>query len=271
MIADKYRLIKLLGEGGAGKTYEAEEIATKQRVAIKAIALRHVKDWKVVELFKREAKVLANLQHPAIPKYIDYVCEDTLGDRYFYLVRELVSGDSLFDLVRQGWKPDKKEVQEIARQVLDILQYLHKQKPSVIHRDIKPQNLIKDESGKAFLVDFGSLTEAYHQIFGNSTFVGTLGYMPPEQLRGDVSFAMDLYSLGATLLFLLTKQNPEDIPQQRMKLNFKSQVNVSERFANWLDKMLEPIAEDRFQSVAEALTVLNSKINFLSRLVAKLF
>ena len=260
MVLGKYKIGKLLGEGGAGKTYEAEEIATKKRVAIKVMALSQVKDWKFLDLFEREANTLANLQHSAIPRYIDYFYKDTPGDRLFYLVRELISGDCLFSLVQQGWKPDEEEVQEIAKQILDILQYLHQQKPSVIHRDIKPQNLIRSESGKIFLVDFGSVTEAYRQtLIGNNTFVGTLGYMPPEQLRGETSFAADLYSLGATLLFLLTNKNPDDLPQKRMKLDFRSQVNISDCFANWLDKILEPIAEDRFKSVSEALKVLNSK------------
>ena len=263
MIKDKYQLIKLLGEGSAGKTYEAKEIATQRRVAIKIMTLRQVKDWKAVELFEREANVLADLQHPAIPKYIDYFYQDTPDDRNFYLVRELISGNSLFDLVQQRWKPDEDEVQEIAKQILSILQYLHQQKPPIIHRDIKPQNLIRDESGKIFLVDFGSVTEAYRQtLIGNSTFVGTLGYMPLEQLRGDVSLSTDLYSLGATLLFLLTKQNPDSLPQKRMRLIFQDLINVSDRFSNWLNKILEPIAEDRFQSATEALRELNSKNEF---------
>lgn len=260
MILEKYKIGRLLGEGGTGKTYEAVNIANNQRVAIKVISFCQVKDWKVIDLFEREAKALANLQHPAIPRYIDYFYEDTPEDRHFYLVRELVTGDSLFDLVQQGWQISEDEIIEIARQILAILQYLHEQKPAIIHRDIKPQNLIINKDGEISLVDFGSVREVYRQtITRNSIFVGTLGYMPPEQLRGDISFATDLYSLGATLLFLLTKQNPDDLPQQRMKLDFRSQVNISDRFANWLDKILEPIPEDRFQSVEEALKVLNSK------------
>ena len=176
MISEKYQIIRLLGEGGAGKTYEAEDISNKQRVAIKVVSLRQIKNWKVIDLLEREAETLANLNHPAIPKYIDYFYRDTSSDRYFYLVRELITGESLFDLVERGWQANETEAKEIALQILEILQYLHQQKPPVIHRDIKPQNLIKSQDGKIYLVDFGSVKEAYRQtIIRNSTFVGTLG------------------------------------------------------------------------------------------------
>ncbi|WP_036482423.1 serine/threonine-protein kinase [Myxosarcina sp. GI1] len=263
VISEKYRIIKLLGEGGVGKTYEAENITTSEKVAIKTVSLRQTKDWKVLELFEREAKTLASLNHPAIPKYIEYFHVDTAEDRYFYLVRELVTGDSLFDLVKKGKRFNESEVKQIAIKVLEILDYLHQQTPLIIHRDIKPQNLIRSTDGKLFLVDFGSVQEIYRQtLSGGSTFVGTLGYMPPEQLRGQTSFATDLYSLGATLLFLLTKQTPDKLPQKKLKLDVRASTKVSDKFANWLDKLLEPIVEERFQSVAEALEVFYSENKF---------
>ncbi len=178
-------------------------------------------------------------------------------------MRELVTGDSLFNLVKKGWRVNEDEVKKIAIQVLEILNYLHQQTPPIIHRDIKPHNLIKSKEGKLFLVDFGSVQEVYRQtLSGGTTFVGTLGYMPPEQLRGQTSFASDLYSLGATLVFLLTKQNPNNLPQPRMKIDFRSQVKISDKLVNWLDKTLEPIAEERFQSVEEALEALYSHNKF---------
>lgn len=259
IIAEKYRIIRLLGEGGVGKTYEAENVTTSEKVAIKTVSLRQTKDWKVLELFEREAKTLASLNHPAIPKYIEYFHVDTAEDRYFYLVRELVTGDSLFDLVKEGKRFNESEVKQIAVRVLEIIDYLHQQTPPIIHRDIKPQNLIRSTDGKLFLVDFGSVQEIYRQtLSGGSTFVGTLGYMPPEQLRGQTSFATDLYSLGATLLFLLTKQTPDELPQNRMKINFRSQVKISGTLTSWLERSLEPIAEDRFQSAKEALVTLQT-------------
>lgn len=95
IVAEKYKIIELLGQGGAGTTYEAENINNSQKVAIKVTSLRQIKDWKILELFEREAKILANLNHPTIPKYIEYFYIDIKGDRYFYLVRELIAGESL--------------------------------------------------------------------------------------------------------------------------------------------------------------------------------
>ena len=260
IIAEKYKIIKLLGQGGTGTTYEAENINDSQRVAIKVTSLRQSKDWKILELFEREAKILAGLNHPAIPKYVDYFHIDTAEDRHFYLVRELIAGKSLYEEVEETGKLTEAEVKEIVVRVLDIINYLHQQEPPIIHRDIKPQNLIRSTDNKLFLVDFGSVQEVYRQtLSGSSTFVGTLGYMPPEQLRSKTSFASDLYSLGATLLFLLTRQCPIDLPQQRMRIDFRSQMKVSDKFANWLDKLLEPIAEERFQSVEEALSAFFDK------------
>ena len=223
IVAEKYRITKFLGQGGVRTTYEAENLNNSHRVAIKVTSLRQSKDWKVLELLERETRILAFLDFPSIPKYIDYFHVDTSSDRYFYLVRELVTGHSLFDLVQQGWRFNEEEVRQIAIQVLEILNYLHRQTPPIIHRDIKPQNLIRNEEGKLFLVDLGSVQEVYRQtVSDGSTFVGTLGYMPPEQLRGQSSFASDLYSLGATLLFLLTKKSLDQLSQKRMKPDFRS-------------------------------------------------
>lgn len=258
IIAQRYRLVSPLGRGGSGTTYEAEDLTNYQRVAIKALSLRNLTEWKVLELFEREAKILANLDYPAIPNYLDYFHEDTLSDRHFYLVQELVSGESLAKLVETGWHPDESEVRRIAFKVLDILDYLHGLIPPVIHRDIKPQNLIRTSQGEVFLVDFGAVQDVHRNtLTRGGTFVGTLGYMPPEQFSGSVKAASDLYSLGATLLFLLVGRSPEDLPQRRMKVDFRSRVNISSELADWLEKMLEPAIEDRFQSTTEAKEALN--------------
>jgi serine/threonine protein kinase len=257
VISDRYRIVAPLGQGGMGTTYEAEDLTNYQRVAIKALSLRQIREWKVLELFEREARVLANLEHPAIPKYLDYFPIETPDNRRFYLVRELVSGESLADLVEKGWHSDESEVKRIAVQVLDILNYLHQLTPPVIHRDIKPQNIIRCPDGRVFLVDFGAVQEVYRNtLTRGGTFVGTLGYVPQEQFCGNVQPASDLYSLGATLLFLLTKRSPDELPLRRMKIDFRRYVKVSSEFADWLEKILEPAIEDRFESAKVALEAL---------------
>jgi len=265
IIAQRYRIVTPLGKGGMGITYEAEDLTNYQRVAIKAVSLREVQDWKILELFEREARVIANLNHPQIPKYLNYFYIDTKQDRRFYLIRELVSGDSLATWVEKGWHPTEVQVKQVAIQILEILSYLHQLTPPIIHRDIKPENVILRPDGKIFLVDFGAVQDIYrHTMSFSGTFVGTLGYMSPEQLRGKAYCASDLYSLGGTLLYLLTHRYPDELPQKRMKIDFRSCVKISPEFTDWLEVILEPMWEDRFQSAIEALNVLSNKSEIIS-------
>ncbi len=260
IIKERYQILNLLGQGGIASTYAADDLTLAQQVAIKILSLRQLKDWKALELFEREGKVLAQLNHPAIPNYLDYFQLDTNDDRRFYIVQEIAPGQSLQDWVKSGWRPTELEVREIAKQLLDILVYLHQLTPPVVHRDIKPQNIIRQSDGKVFLVDFGAVQDTYrHTITSGSTIVGTYGYMAPEQFRGQAKPPTDLYGLGATLLFLLTHQDPADFPEKRMKIDFRPYVNLSPEFAEWLETMLEPVIEDRFKSAAEALAVLEAK------------
>ncbi|MEQ9668568.1 serine/threonine protein kinase [Coleofasciculus sp. G2-EDA-02] len=260
IIAQSYRIIRILGQGGIGITYEAQNLKTHQSVALKSLSLRRMTDWKVLELFEREAHILAHLNHPAIPHYLDYFQVDTSQDCYFYIVQQLAPGNSLATLVENGWKPNEREVKHLAAQVLEILVYLQQLTPPVIHRDIKPQNIIRTEDGQVFLVDFGAVQDTYHNtVTGGSTVVGTYGYMAPEQFRGQATPATDLYGLGTTLLFLLMGKSPADLPQRQLKIHFRSHVRISKPFADWLEKMLEPAIENRFPSAHAALAVLKGE------------
>jgi hypothetical protein len=260
IISDRYTFTSILGRGGMATTYAATDAESNQSVAIKVLSLRQASQWKVIELFEREAKVLANLTHPQIPKYLDYFYVDLESDRRFYLVQELIEGKSLAAIVQNGERMTEVEVIEIAKQILNILCYLHELTPSVVHRDIKPQNLIRRSDGAIALVDFGAVQDIYQNtISGGSTFVGTYGYMAPEQFRGQSSCASDLYSLGATLLFLLTQRSPSELPQTRMKIDVRDCINVSPDFINWLEQAIEPAIEDRFSSARIALEVLEGK------------
>ncbi|MGL4499087.1 MAG: protein kinase domain-containing protein, partial [Chroococcales cyanobacterium] len=159
-----------------------------------------------------------------------------------------------------GWSPTELEVRDLAKQLLEILMYLHQLTPPVVHRDIKPQNIIRQSDGKVFLVDFGAVQDTYrHTIASGSTIVGTYGYMAPEQFRGQAKPATDLYGLGATLLFLLTHKDPADFPEKRIKIDFRPYVTITPELADWLEKMLEPVIEDRFTSATEALAELQGK------------
>lgn len=265
LIAERYRLLSVLGKGGAGITYAAEDIYTHQEFALKELSLKGMGDWKQLELFEREAKVLSQLDHPAIPNYIDYFQTDTEADRWFYIVQELAPGKSLADLVKEGWRASQAEVRQLALQILDILKYLHELTPPIIHRDIKPQNIIRSDEGQIYLVDFGAVQNVYHNTMVGSTVVGTYGYMAPEHFRGKAVPATDLYSLGGTLLFLLTHASPADLPQKRLKIDFRSAVQLEPDFADWLDQLLEPAVEDRFTSAQEAIAALTAPPRRLSQ------
>lgn len=276
IIAQRYRILDVLGQGGIGITYAAEDLQNSQQVALKTLSLRRMADWKALELFEREARILASLDRASIPRYLDYFQVDTPEDRSFYLVQQLAPGQSLAALVEGGWHPDEAQVQQLAIQILEILVYLQGLTPPVIHRDIKPQNIIlgsppavdlgrsirreKQQETRVFLVDFGAVQDTYrHTVMGGSTVVGTYGYMAPEQFRGEACLATDLYGLGTTLLFLLTGKSPAELPQRKLKIDFRSHIRVSRNFGNWLEKMLKPVVEDRFHSAAEALAVLRSE------------
>lgn len=257
IIQNRYRILEVLGQGGSGITYRAEQVTTGYSVALKELSLKGLNDWKKLTLFEREAKVLANLDHPAIPKYVDYFQVDTADNRFFYITQELVEGKSLADLVMAGQRFSEAEIQRIALAILQILQYLHRLNPPVIHRDIKPQNIIRRADGHIFLVDFGSVQTVYwHTIAYGHTIVGTYGYMAPEQFQGEAKPATDLYGLGATLLYLLTHRLPADLPKKRLKCDFRPYINVSPAFADWLDGLLEPLAEDRFDAAESAIAAI---------------
>ncbi|HEY9301636.1 MAG TPA: ankyrin repeat domain-containing protein [Phormidium sp.] len=266
-LVNHYQIKNLLGEGGSSTTYEAIDLKTNQRVALKALSLQKMNDWKVLELFEREANVLSKLNHPGIPRYLDYFYVDTPDNRCFYIVQELAQGQSLASLVENGWHASEPEIQRIATQILEILVYLHSQTPPVIHRDIKPENIVfkspidshKEKDWAVCLVDFGAVQNTYYNtLMRGSTVVGTYGYMAPEQFLGQAVPATDLYGLGATLLYLLTHRSPAELPTNILEGDFRSQIQISSAFADLLKKAIAPDLENRFNSAKEALESLRN-------------
>ncbi len=254
VVAGRYRIYALLGRGGTGSTYQAEDLKTHRWVALKVMSLKQLGNWDLLTRFEREAEALGKIDHPGVPDYIEHFQVETADDCRFYLVQEFAAGKSLDKWVADGWRATEAEVKRIGAEVLTTLAYLHELDPPMIHRDIKPQNIIRQPDGRIYLVDFGAVQsvcrDALHQ---RGTFVGTMGYMPPEQLRGKAVFASDLYGLGATLVYLLTHRNPDELPMERMRIAFRGRVKLSEGFTNWLEKMLEPMVKHRWVSADAAL------------------
>lgn len=253
IVAQRYQILNSLGRSATGNIYEAKELTNHKRVVIQAFSILTIQDSKVLEGLKQESKILVNLDHPAIPKYLDYFHEDTPSDRRFYLVQELAAGDSLAAAIQKGWQPDETEVKRIAFQILGIIHYLNSLTPPVIHYNINPDNLIRSDKGKVFLVNFGAAEKKYiNAITPEGNFVGNVSYAPLEKLSGNPQQSSELYSLGATLLFLLIKRSPDELPQRKLKICFRHRVRISPQFADWLEKMLEPAIEDRFPSATAA-------------------
>jgi eukaryotic-like serine/threonine-protein kinase len=273
-IGDRYQLLDILGEGGSGKTYRALDLQHDAEVAIKILVLRGVPDWKTIELFEREAKILAQLDNSGIPRYLDFFRDNVAGEDAFCLVQAIAPGRTLTSWIESGPPFTEREVKRIARQVLVILTHLQSFSPPIIHRDIKPQNILCTEEGRVYLVDFGAVRDTYHlTITGGSTIVGTYGYMAPEQFRGQAVLATDLYGLGTTMLYLLTGQDPADLPVKQMKIDFRSpptpgkppRLELSNPFADWLDVLLQPMPEDRFSNAAVALEHLDGNAKLMAK------
>lgn len=250
---NQYKIINELGRQTARRTFLAEDIQTQAKVVVKILYLGKDFDWQDLKLFEREAETLQQINHPAIPRYLDYFEFETENDKGFALVQTYVDAKSLEQQLQDGRRFSEEEVMQLAQSLLDILDYLHQQQPPIIHRDIKPSNiLMKNRSahhvGDVYLVDFGSVQNLAHQEGGTITVVGTYGYMPPEQFGGRAKPASDLYSLGATLIYLITGLHPTELPQTNLCIQFRQVAKVSQRFGDWLEWMIEPSLDRRFQT-----------------------
>ena len=261
-IGDRYEIQRLLGQQAGRRTVLAFDRQTRQLVVVKQLWLGEDFDWQDLKLFEREAAVLKTLDHPNIPRYLDYLELTTETGTSFALVQSYLEGRSLEAQLTAGRTFSQSDVKTLAKALLEILQYLHSLTPPVIHRDIKPSNiLLTDRSGHSFgevyLVDFGAVQSLAAQEGGTITVVGTYGYMPPEQFGGRVVPASDLYSLGAMLIFLATGQHPSELPQQNLQIQFRAMASLTPRFADWLEWLTEPSLGRRFASAQTALEALD--------------
>ncbi|MEM8809505.1 MAG: serine/threonine-protein kinase [Cyanobacteria bacterium P01_G01_bin.38] len=262
MMDDRYKIQQELGHQTGRRTVLALDMQTGQQVVIKRLWLGEDFDWQDLKLFEREANVLKTLDHPNIPRYLDYLELTSEAGPTFALVQSYIKGRSLEDQLIAGRTFSESDVKRLARSLLEILIYLHGLTPPVIHRDIKPSNiLLTDRAGNSpgdvYLVDFGAVQSLAAQEGGTITVVGTYGYMPPEQFGGRVVPASDLYSLGATLIFLVTGQHPSELPQRNLQLQFRQRTGLSPRFADWLEWMTDPGLSRRFDSAQAALAALD--------------
>lgn len=259
LIAGRYEVVRVLGEGSSARTLLCVDLQEDRRVAVKELQFSRLHDWKYLELFEREAKMLSMLEHPGIPRIFDYFKGE--GDAAtFYIVQEFIEGPSLQQRMESGPMLGQKEIFELALGLLDVLEYLHGRAPPVIHRDIKPSNvLLRPDRGPA-LIDFGGVNVGWQAPgAAGTTVVGTFGYMPPEQLVGQGGPTSDLYSLGATLLHLVTGRSPSDFPFDAGRIEVPENLPIDPSLGRLIEALLRPAPRDRPRTAEAARLVLTEK------------
>ena len=261
-LGDRYEVLSELGRNTGRRTLLARDLTTGDRVATKVLLFGPDFQWDDLKLFEREAEILKNLDRPEIPRYLNAFELNEPDCQGFALVQTYIEAKSLRQHVRAGRSFTETDLQQIARKLLAILEYLHERRPAVVHRDITPSNVLLGDRtdrdiGSVYLVDFGSIRILAAREGGTVTVVGTYGYMPPEQFGGRAVPATDLYALGGTLIYLAAGKHPGDLPQKNLKIRFESETRLSSGFARWLRGMVEPSLDRRFSSAAEALQELD--------------
>jgi len=265
ILKDRYRIVKILGQGGMSSVYHAIDENIGIPVAVKA-NLVLTDDYS--RQFQREANILATLRHPNLPRVNDYFHIPGQGQ---YLVMDYIEGEDLRERIERQDQLSEREVIIIGAAICDALMYLHKREPPVIHRDIKPGNIKITPEGHVVLVDFGlvKLLEGNQQTTTGARAM-TPGYSPPEQYgTGRTDERSDIYSLGATLYAALTGVIPEDglsrvTGKEKLTPIRRKRPNVTERLAQIIEKSLELDSEKRFQSAQEYRSALLDSGNMSS-------
>jgi hypothetical protein len=258
-LSDRFELGQPLGQGTFGTTHRGIERATGRAVAIKRLPLAGLPEWKPVELFEREARVLRSLDHPGVPAFID-AFEDDDGGHQFCIVSELIEGPSLQAEITRGRRWSPAQARSLLGDLLETLDYLHTLSPRVIHRDIKPGNVVLRGDGQPVLVDFGSVRDVAARQGGGMTIAGTAGYMAPEQAMGIADVRSDLYGLGATMAHVLTHVHPSELPRTGLRPRLGDLVGADAELGRILERLLEPDPERRYGSAAEVRRALGSGV-----------
>jgi serine/threonine-protein kinase len=205
VLGDRYTLLKMLGDGGMARVYLARDGVLGRDVALKVLRERYAEDEGFIERFRREAKNSASLNHPGIVQVYD---QGRAEDGSYYMAMEYVPGGTLKELIARSGPLEPSEAADIASRVADALAEAHR--GGIVHRDVKPQNVLLGTSGEAKVADFGiARATSSRTMTGTNEVFGTAAYMSPEQVRGErVEPESDLYSLGVVLYEMLTGRRP---------------------------------------------------------------
>ena len=270
-IGGHYYIIRLLGQGGFGETYLAqdEHLHDKPPRVVKRFKPQSNEPFflqTAKRLFESEPKVLYMLgRHDRIPQLFAHFEEN----QEFYLVQELIAGHDLSNefntphqMGAQGVQLSESQVIELLYDILELLQSVHQQ--NIIHRDIKPSNLMRrDSDGRIVLIDFGAVKQIgsqlkYSQGQRQTVAIGTEGYMPNEQENGHPKLCSDIYAVGMTAIQALTGVFPHQLPKDpnTLEVVWRERVSVSPKLADILDKMVRYQWQQRYQSADEALSAI---------------
>jgi serine/threonine-protein kinase len=272
LLNDRYQVLQVLGAGGFGETFLAEDtyLPSKRRCVVKQ--LRPIQNnpqiyQLVQERFQREAVILEALggateQIPGLYAYFS-------SEGQFYLVQEWVEGDTLTAKIQQQGLFTESGIQELLVNLLPVLDYIHSQ--HIVHRDIKPDNIIlRHRDGKPVLIDFGAVRESMGTVLnsqGNPTssiVIGTPGFMPSEQAAGRPVYSSDLYSLGLTAIYLLTGRQPQQLEtdSQTGEIVWREYAgHLSPMMAEILDKAIAYHPRDRYSTARSMLDALQSSLS----------
>ncbi|AFZ02387.1 bifunctional serine/threonine-protein kinase/formylglycine-generating enzyme family protein [Calothrix sp. PCC 6303] len=260
-LRNRYQIIKLLGSGGFGETYLAEDLGIpinpKPKCVVKRLKTQNRNNKELEWLknsFEQEAATLYNLGklHPQIPNLSEYF---QLGNE-FYLVQDFIDGVDLTKIITLGKKIPEVAVTQLLQEILEVLVIVHQQ--NIIHRDINPKNIMRRHGdGKVILIDFGAVKQIMFKNSGQTSLtagVGTPGFMPLEQFNGKPKLASDIYAVGMVAVQALTGTPPHLLDDDEDgEVIWQDRVNISIRFAEVLTRMVNRRVSQRYQNAAEAL------------------
>ena len=250
LLDNRYQIINKLHETNLSITYQGKDTKKFNRLCfIKQLKTSYDPQLQkqLEQRFQQEGEILERLgNHPQIPDLYSYFSENN----QFYLVQEWITGYNLEEKVEKQGKLTESEVKDILIKILPVLQFL--QKNQIIHRDIKPSNIILNREKLPILIDFGIVKEIYTIVNQKTPYtvlgIGTPGFISPEQKKGQPIHASDIYSLGLTAIYLLTKQLPTD------QLSWaKDLPNISSELSNILSRAIEENLSDRYKTATEML------------------
>ena len=255
-IAGKYDVLECLGRGSQGEVYRARRRLDGADVAIKVMHIKSVKNWKMYELFDREAKILPTIDIDGVAKFYEAIEDLESADPVSVIVQQFVDGHALSEFIKAHHRFLLTDIADILIQLTKILDELHKSDPPIIHRDIKPSNVMLQDSAhgfKVWLIDFGAVANPQVKD-GGSTLAGTYGYMAPEQLMGQAKPESDLYSMAVMAFYLLTGIPPESLEIQDFRLIIDPHLqNLPFPVTVFLRQMLEPHIDQRLTRVETIL------------------